>query len=133
MKSRSPSVSLAARARATRVGSEGTGRSPGHSTPRSASRSRPLPRGSRGRSTVVMPTILVAGPHLACRLVGFRDRGGQLEPDGRPGVGASLGARTPARGGDDATYRRQPEPKPRNALVEPHGRSEDPLRLLGIE
>src|SRR5699024_6505872 len=44
-----PSASLAARARATRSGSEGGGSSPEHSTPRSDSRSVPAPRASSGR------------------------------------------------------------------------------------
>src|SRR6187549_2598408 len=47
MKTRSPRASLAATARATRSGSDGAGRSPGQSTPRSDSGSRRVPSKSR--------------------------------------------------------------------------------------
>src|SRR5690606_38673245 len=48
-KTLSPSFSLAARARSTRSGSDGEGRSPGHSTPRSLLGSASRPRSSRAR------------------------------------------------------------------------------------
>ena len=63
--------SLAARARSTSVGSEAAGRSPGHSTPRSALRSLPLPSGRRGRSMM-----------LTCAIVGRGTQANRGEADG---------------------------------------------------
>src|SRR5690606_6234029 len=59
MNTRSPSASLAAQARATRLGSLGAGNSPGHSTPRSALGSLPLP--SRSSAVAVGDGSMKAG------------------------------------------------------------------------
>src|SRR6478735_3483372 len=76
-KTRSPRASLAARARATRSGSDAAGRSPGHSTPRSASRSRPLPRGRSGRSTRLIPSSYEGArtAHPGCHASAMSRRG----------------------------------------------------------
>src|SRR3954454_1493242 len=66
MKARLPSASRAARARETKSGSDGAGRSPGHSTPRSLRRSWPRPSsrsaGGEAAGSANPPGLGAAGP-----------------------------------------------------------------------